>query len=86
MAGVMTGHGVVRLAAPESHEDFARVLYAALRAADEKGLHTVVVEQPLGDGMAIAIRDRLMRAAHENPSNNAKRKIGFKGETHETPK
>jgi L-threonylcarbamoyladenylate synthase len=64
MAGVMAGNGVVRLAAPESHQDFARVLYAALRAADEQGLDTVVVEQPSGDGIAVAIRDRLMRAAN----------------------
>ena len=64
MAGVMAGNGVVRLAAPESHQDFARVLYAALRAADDQGLDTVVVEQPAGDGIAVAIRDRLMRAAN----------------------
>jgi L-threonylcarbamoyladenylate synthase len=55
---------VVRLAAPTTHEEFARVLYAALRSADEQGLATVVVQQPQGDGIAIAIRDRLMRAAH----------------------
>jgi hypothetical protein len=30
--------GVVRLAAPTTHEEFARVLYSALRAADERGL------------------------------------------------
>ncbi len=64
MAGVMAGNGVIRLAAPESHQEFARVLYAALRAADHQGLHTVVVEQPSGDGIAVAIRDRLKRAAH----------------------
>ena len=64
MAGVMAGYGVVRLAAPDSHQDFARVLYSALRAADEQGLDTVVVEQPAGDGIAVAIRDRLMRAAN----------------------
>jgi len=64
MAGVMAGNGVVRLAAPESHQDFARVLYSALRAADEQGLDIVVVEQPAGDGIAVAIRDRLMRAAN----------------------
>ena len=64
MAGVMAGNGVVRLAAPESHQDFARVLYSALRAADEQGFDTVVVEQPAGDGIAVAIRDRLMRAAN----------------------
>jgi L-threonylcarbamoyladenylate synthase len=62
MAGIMAGDGVVRLAAPESHEDFARVLYSALRAGDLMGLATVVVVQPVGDGIAIAIRDRLTRA------------------------
>jgi L-threonylcarbamoyladenylate synthase len=63
MAGVVAGEGVVRLAAPKTHEEFARVLYSALRAADDQGLVTVVVEQPVGDGIAIAIRDRLKRAA-----------------------
>ncbi len=64
MADVAAADGVVRLAAPATHEEFARVLYSALRAADEQGLATVVVQQPQGDGIAIAIRDRLMRAAH----------------------
>jgi L-threonylcarbamoyladenylate synthase len=64
MADVVAANGVVRLAAPVTHDDFARVLYAALRAADEQGLATVVVQQPQGDGIAVAIRDRLKRAAH----------------------
>ena len=64
MADVVAGEGVVRLAAPKTHDEFARVLYSALRAADENGLATVVVQQPQGDGIAIAIRDRLKRAAH----------------------
>ncbi len=64
MAAAPTPDGVVRLAAPKSDEEFARVLYAALRAADEQGLETVVVTQPQGAGIAIAIRDRLKRAAH----------------------
>jgi L-threonylcarbamoyladenylate synthase len=63
MADVAAGEDVVRLAAPKSHEEFARVLYSALRAADEQGLETVVVAQPAGDGIAVAIRDRLKRAA-----------------------
>ena len=63
MADVATPDGVVRLAAPKSDDDFARVLYAALRAADEQGLKSVVVAQPAGDGIAVAIRDRLNRAA-----------------------
>jgi L-threonylcarbamoyladenylate synthase len=63
MVDVFAGEGVVRLAAPKTHEEFARVLYSALRAADEQRLETVVVAQPVGDGIAIAIRDRLLRAA-----------------------
>jgi L-threonylcarbamoyladenylate synthase len=63
MADVVAADGVVRLAAPRTHEEFARVLYSALRAADEQGLETIVVAQPGGTGIAIAIRDRLMRAS-----------------------
>ena len=64
MADVATPDGAVRLAAPKTHDEFARVLYAALRSADEHGLKTVVVEQPAGDGISIAIRDRLKRASN----------------------
>ncbi len=63
MADISSGAGVIRLAAPTTHEEFARVLYSALRAADEQDLNTVVVAQPGGNGIAIAIRDRLMRAS-----------------------
>ena len=63
MADVASGAGVVRLAAPRTHEEFARVLYSALRAADHQGLDTIMVAQPAGNGIAIAIRDRLKRAA-----------------------
>ena len=63
-ASIGTPDGVIRLAAPDSDEEFARVLYAALRAADEQGLAEVVVMQPIGMGIGVAIRDRLKRAAH----------------------
>ena len=69
MADVPTPDGVIRLAAPKTHDEFARVLYAALRAADEQKLQTVVVTQPQGAGIAIAIRDRLKRAAHSGSNN-----------------
>ena len=69
MSDAATPDGVVRLAAPTTHEEFARVLYSSLRAADEQGLATVVVQQPQGDGIAIAIRDRLKRAAHTGSSS-----------------
>jgi len=58
-----TPEGVIRLAAPVNTDAFARDLYAALRKADEMGLAEVVVAQPQGDGLAIAIRDRLERAS-----------------------
>jgi L-threonylcarbamoyladenylate synthase len=65
MSDVATPEGVVRLAAPKTHEEFAQVLYASLRAADLQGLKTVVVAQPQGAGIAIAIRDRVKRAAND---------------------
>jgi len=63
MANIVAGEGVVRLAAPKTHEEFARILYSSLREADIKGLSEVVISTPLGDGIAIAIRDRILRAS-----------------------
>jgi L-threonylcarbamoyladenylate synthase len=64
LAEMPTPEGVIRLASPKDNEEFAHVLYQSLRAADEKGLQMVVVAQPEGNGIAIAIRDRLIRAAN----------------------
>jgi L-threonylcarbamoyladenylate synthase len=64
LADIPTPEGVIRLASPKNTEEFARILYASLRAADEKGLQNVVVMKPHGNGIAIAIRDRLTRAAN----------------------
>jgi L-threonylcarbamoyladenylate synthase len=65
MADVATPDGVVRLATPSNAHEFARALYSAFRKADELGLAVVVVAQPRGDGIEIAIRDRLLRASNE---------------------
>lgn len=62
-AEFQTPESVIRLASPKTVEEFARVIYSALRAADKEGLKTVVVQEPTGDGLALAIRDRLMRAS-----------------------
>jgi len=64
LAAIETPEGVIRLASPSDDEDFARVLYSALRDADARGLSEVVVVQPIGIGIAVAIRDRLARAAN----------------------
>ena len=58
-----TPTGAIRLAEPNSNDEFAAVLYSALRAADEQKLRVVNVLPPEGDGIAIAIRDRVQRAA-----------------------
>ena len=63
LADSKTPDGVIRLAEPKNEVEFARDLYAALRKADEMDLAEVVVEQPQGGGIAIAIRDRLERAS-----------------------
>lgn len=60
---VATPEDVIRLAAPLNDEDFARVLYEALRSGDAQQLSRIVVQEPQGDGIAVAIRDRLQRAS-----------------------
>ena len=63
LIGLDTPEGGERLASPKTTEEFARTLYAALREADKRGIERIVVIPPEGDGIAIAIRDRLTRAA-----------------------
>jgi L-threonylcarbamoyladenylate synthase len=64
LATTPTPKDVIRLASPNNDVEFAQILYASLRKADELGLSHVVIEQPTGSGIAVAIRDRLMRAAN----------------------
>jgi L-threonylcarbamoyladenylate synthase len=58
-----TPAGVIRLASPQTVDEFARILYASLRDADSQKLSRICIDQPQGDGLAIAICDRLQRAA-----------------------
>lgn len=66
LSSLSTPEGVIRLASPLNNEDFARQLYAALREADAQGIDQVIVVQPEGSDIALAIRDRLKRAAARN--------------------
>jgi L-threonylcarbamoyladenylate synthase len=59
---IKTPERAIRLASPDNDDEFAHILYSALREADNQGLSEVVVMQPVGEGIAIAIRDRLARA------------------------
>ena len=63
MSGMATPEGVVRLAEPKSIEEYARALYAALRQGDSQNLELIRIIPPNGQGLAVAIRDRIRRAA-----------------------
>lgn len=47
--------------------DYARLLYAWLRAADERGVEVIVAVLPPASGLGYAIRDRLFKAAAPRP-------------------
>ena len=59
---IKTPAGVIRLAAPKSVEEFAQLLYASMRKGDHQKLAYIYIEQPQGEGLALAIRDRLSRS------------------------
>lgn len=64
LSDIKTPAGVIRLTAPDTDDEFAQILYSALREADTLGLTEIVVAQPKNEGIGIAIRDRLSRAAN----------------------
>ena len=66
LANIPTPIGVIRLASPKNIEEYARVFYKALRAGDRLKLKKIIVAEPIGDGLAFAIRDRSSKAAFGN--------------------
>jgi len=63
LADIQTPEGAIRLAAPRDIDEYARLLYSALRSGDNQGLREIAVIAPVGEGLAVAIRDRLLRAS-----------------------
>ena len=63
LESVTTPSGAIRVAAPKTNEEYAQVLYEAFRLADSKGLERILVIPPRGDGIAVAINDRLAKSA-----------------------
>ena len=55
--------GLTWVAAPSDPAAYAHTLYANLRALDEAGCETILVEQPPQGAEWMAINDRLTRAA-----------------------
>ena len=66
---IETPKNVFRLASPVDNNEFANILYATLRLADRLKLKNIVIIQPHGNDLAIAIRDRLKRAAAREIEN-----------------
>ena len=63
LAQFETPLGITRLISPNSVEEFAQELYSAFHIADQMNLRRVVVISPDGDDLALAIRDRLLKAS-----------------------
>jgi L-threonylcarbamoyladenylate synthase len=59
--------GIVLLEAPHDADDYARVLYSRLRAADEERLDVLLAVPPAEMGIGTAVTDRLRRAAGSAP-------------------
>ena len=64
LESVPTPQGAVRLMAPKNVEQFAKEIYLALRIGDLKKLNKVTIILPSGNGIAEAIRDRMIKAAN----------------------
>lgn len=65
-SNVGTPEGMIRIFSPTTIEEFARGLYGALREVDHRNLAEVVVVPPDGEGLALAIRDRIEKARTKN--------------------
>ena len=63
MASISTPVGAIRLTSPTNNQEFARVLYEALRDGDRLNLSEIKVIVPEGNGLADAIKDRLYKSA-----------------------
>ncbi len=58
-----SGAGHVRLLVPESMAEYARRIYELLREFDRRDCDVIVASLPSGEGLGLAIADRLRRAA-----------------------
>jgi len=65
LSNIKTPDGVIRLASPKNTEEYAKVLYQALRNADEQLIKVVHAQLPIGNDIAAAIRDRLTKSANK---------------------
>ena len=60
----MTPDNVYRISSPATVAEFAKNIYASMREADELGFAELVIEVPEGQGIEIALQDRLRKASN----------------------
>ena len=63
LSDIETPSGMLRLASPTTVEEFAQILYSVFRSADRANLPALIVITPKGQGLAVAIEDRLTKAS-----------------------
>jgi L-threonylcarbamoyladenylate synthase len=63
LSNIKTPEGVIRLASPKNNTEYAKLLYQALRSADEQQIKTIHAHLPTGDDIALAIIDRLTKSS-----------------------
>ena len=63
LSKIKTPEGVIRLASPVDNNEYARLLYSALRQGDTLKLSNVYAVPPSNEGVGLAINDRLKKAA-----------------------
>jgi L-threonylcarbamoyladenylate synthase len=66
MSDIATPNGAIRLATPQSIEEYARTLYGALREGDSREISVINVVIPEGGGLALALKDRILRSARDH--------------------
>ena len=63
LSNIKTPEGVIRLASPLNNNEYAYLLYEALRQGDALKLSNVYAVPPNNEGVGLAINDRLKKAA-----------------------
>ena len=63
LSSIDTPEGCVRLSSPVNLSEYARDLYSALRRGDKQDLKRIYVVIPDGDGISLAIRERMTKAS-----------------------
>lgn len=64
LSSFQTPDGVYRISSPVNVIEFARDIYAGMRKADELGFSELIIEVPEGQGIEVAILDRLRKASN----------------------